>query len=35
LDKLYLASGEVVSTKLNEVAWGGDAVSIYLKIFVK
>lgn len=32
VDTLYLASGEVVSTRLNEVAWGGSAVSIQLKI---
>jgi hypothetical protein len=32
VDTLYLASGEVVSTKLNEVAWGGSAVSLHLKI---
>lgn len=32
VDTLYLASGEVVSTRLNEVAWGGSAVSVQLKI---
>jgi len=32
VDTLYLASGEVVSTRLNEVAWGGSAVSVHLKI---
>ncbi|MBL4607570.1 MAG: hypothetical protein JKY01_07055 [Pseudomonadales bacterium] len=32
VDTLYLASGEVVSTKLNEVAWGGNAVSVQIKI---
>ena len=32
VDTLYLANGEAVSTRLNEVTWGGSAMSVYFKV---
>ena len=31
VDTLYLSSGEVASTRLNEVAWGAESVSVSIK----
>ncbi|MBV1870272.1 MAG: hypothetical protein KUG76_05130 [Gammaproteobacteria bacterium] len=32
VDTLYLANGEAVSTRLNEVIWGGSTMSVYFKV---
>ena len=31
IDTLYLSSGEVASTRLNEVVWGAESVSVSVK----